>query len=104
VELGGSASEIRFLRADCNDDGEVDISDAVCILEWLFLGQAEPGCVAATNTNGDEAVDISDPVSLLGFLFLGGPPPVDPSPDCGTSDLERDWELGCETPQRNCPQ
>ena len=84
-----------FLRGDCNDDGGVDISDAVCTLEWLFLGRAEPGCVAATNTNGDDAVDISDPVSLLGFLFLGGPPPVEPSPDCGTSDLEADAELGC---------
>ena len=39
----------RFLRGDCNDNGTVDISDAVCTLEWLFLGRAAPGCVAATN-------------------------------------------------------
>jgi hypothetical protein len=93
----------QFRRGYCNDDGTVDISDAVCVLEWLFLGREEPGCVAATNVNGDEAVDISDAVSLLGFLFLGGPTPVAPYPDCGTSDLETDRELGCERSQRNCP-
>ena len=27
-----------FLRGDCNDDGTVDSTDAVCILEWLFHG------------------------------------------------------------------
>ena len=94
----------RFRRADGNQDGDVNISDAVCILNWLFLGGSEPGCVAATNTNGDEAVDISDPVYLLGFLFFGGPPPVEPFPDCGTSDLETDRELGCVTPPKVCQQ
>ena len=100
VEISALLST-SFRRGDCNDDGEVDISDAVCTLEWLFLGREEPGCVAATNTNGDEAVDISDPVSLLGFLFLGGPAPVGPFPACGPSDLEADVALGCE--ETSCP-
>ncbi len=39
--------------------------------------------------------------SIFNFLFLGGPAPVVPFPDCGTSDLEADEELGCETPP-NC--
>ena len=101
IQLMGIEPAREFLRADCNDDGGVDISDAVCTLEWLFLGRAEPGCVAATNTNGDEAVDVSDPVSLLGFLFLGGPAPVDPFPDCGPGALTADEQLGCANPP-NC--
>ena len=84
-----------FLRGDCNADGNVDISDAVCILNWLFLGEAEPGCVAATNVDGAGAVNITDPIYLLTRLFLGGPPPVEPFPDCGTSDLKADAALGC---------
>ena len=84
-----------FLRGDCNDDGNVDISDAVCTLNWLFLGDAEPGCVAATNTDGAGVVNITDPIYLLTHLFLGGPPPVDPFPACGTSDLAADAALGC---------
>ena len=96
--------EKLFVRGDSNHDGAVDISDAVYTLEWLFLGRETPGCVAATNTNGDEAVDISDPVSLLGFLFLGRPAPVDPFPDCGTSDLEADRRLGCAPLPKSCQQ
>ncbi len=99
-----SSPAARFLRGDCNHDGGVDISDAVCMVNWLFLGEAGSGCVAATNVDGVGAVNITDPIYLLTHLFLGGPPPVDPFPDCGTSDLETDRELGCETPQRNCVQ
>ena len=70
----------RFLRADCNADREVNLTDAVCTLDWLFAGGAKPGCVAALNTNGDDVVDVADPVSLLSFLFAGGsstPPQAD---------------------------
>lgn len=92
-----------FRRGDCNDDGEVNISDAVCVLNWLFLGSRDPGCIAALNTNGDEDVDIADPVYSLWFSFLGGPPPVPPYPECGPGTLPADEET-CETPQSNCPQ
>ncbi len=36
-------SELKpfFVRGDCNDDGTVDLSDAVCTLNWLFLGASE---------------------------------------------------------------
>lgn len=86
----------RFRRGDGNDDGMVDMSDAICTLSWLFLGGPAPGCLAAADTNADDVVDISDAGYLLGFLFLGGPAPVTPFPDCGTSNLEADTELGCE--------
>ena len=82
-----------FLRGDCNDDGEVNVADAQCALNWLFAGAPEPGCVAALNTNGDTRVDIADPVSLLNFLFSGGSTPAAPFPDCGP--LPVDEQLGC---------
>ncbi len=86
---------VRFLRGDCNDDGNVDLADAVCGLNWLFAGAATPGCVAALNTNGDATVDITDPVSLLNFLFAGGPSVVAPFPECGPGSSAADKELGC---------
>jgi hypothetical protein len=91
-----------FRRGDCNDDGDVDISDASCILGWLFLGGEEPGCIAVVNTNGDSAPDVSDAVYLLSFLFSGGPPPVAPFFDCGPGLLAADEALGCETPPESC--
>ena len=91
-----------FLRGDCNDDGILDISDAVCVLDWLFLGAESPNCVAGTNANGDEAVDLSDPVRLLNFLFAGGSPPEAPFPACGPGSLAVDIELGCENTPKSC--
>ncbi|MBI4583301.1 MAG: PKD domain-containing protein [Planctomycetes bacterium] len=74
----------RQIPGDCNQDKNVDITDAVCILGTLFLGQpARFPCGDGTPAHAanrslfdwqpDDAVDISDAVSLLRFLFLGGP-------------------------------
>ena len=82
-----------FLRGDCNDDGAVDISDAVCTLDWLFGGPAAVGCAAALNADGDAGVNITDAVSLLNFLFVGGAAPVAPYPVCGPGVLPA--EVSC---------
>jgi len=95
--------EVSFLRGDCNDDGNVDIADATCALNWLFAGGPAPGCSAALNTNGDAKVDITDATYLLNHLFSGGPAPVAPFPDCGPGMLPTDADT-CETPPGNCRQ
>ena len=74
------------LPGDCNADGRRDISDAVCLLGFLFLGDPQSlpcgsglrdddANLQLLDHNGDQKIDLSDPVALLGFLFLGGPPP-----------------------------
>ena len=78
-----------FRRGDSNLDDQVDLSDAVYTLGFLFLGSGELGCPDAADANDDGTLDISDPVLTLGRLFLGGgelPPPggergKDPTPD-----------------------
>ncbi len=87
----------RFIRGDCN----VGIADAVCILNWLFAGEAAPGCVAATNTNGDDAANLTDATYLLNHLFRGGPAPAGPFPKCGPG-TEADTALGCQTLRQSC--
>jgi hypothetical protein len=75
------------LPGDCNQDGELDISDAVCLLGFLFLGTIDRlpcgdgratdlANIALLDANGDHGLDLSDAVSVLSFLFLGGPPPA----------------------------
>ncbi len=59
---------------DLNDDGDVDLSDPVTHLSFLFLGRPPPACIAATDFNGDGVGDVSDPIAALAFLFLGGSP------------------------------
>ncbi len=92
VEWSCVGGGVRFVRGDCNDDGTIDISDARCILSWLFGGRPLT-CLAAADPNGDAVIDISDAIGLLTFLFIDGPPPREPSPRCGPRALE---DLECE--------
>lgn len=87
---------VSFLRGDCNDDGKVNISDAVFTLGSLFLGEGDPGCEDACDSNDDGAVDISDAIATLGVLFLGnGIIPLPGMTECGGDPT--DDELICET-------
>lgn len=84
----------RFLRADSNGDGEVDISDGRHILNYLFLGGRTPGCFEASNANGSSALNIADAIYVFSFLFGGGAPPPFPFPFCAFAPAP----LGCREP------
>jgi polyhydroxybutyrate depolymerase len=76
---------VMFLRGDFNDDGEMNIADAIAILGWLFLNEPpELACRKSADVNDSGEIDISDAISLLGFEFLGGQAPPEPYPSCGT--------------------
>ena len=75
------------IPGDCTQDGNLDISDPICLLGHLFLGSPEvlpcdggttvdPGNLLLLDSNGDADIDLSDPVYLLGYLFLGSGPPA----------------------------
>jgi hypothetical protein len=84
-----------FRRGDANVDGTSDISDAVSILSYLFLGTEAVTCKKSADTNDDGALDTTDGVYLLEFLFRGGMAPPQPLEDCGM-DPTKD-ELTCES-------
>ena len=62
---------------DCKVNYRVDLSDALCILNWLFKNQAPPDPFCAANVNGDDIVDFADALYILNYLFHGGPAPLD---------------------------
>jgi len=72
-----------LVRGNCNSDSAVDISDAIYLLGFLFLGESEPLCVNACDSNDDNRRDVSDAVYTLSFLFAGGPTIPPPYPGCG---------------------
>ncbi len=74
---------LPFIRGDSNSDGHVDLSDAIYILHWTFLGEQGPECWDRADANDDGLVDISDPVAILLYLFKGENPPAAPYPDAG---------------------
>ncbi len=80
------------MRGDANADSivsamrphlEINISDPIFIVEYLFVGGREPPCMKAADANDDGTVDISDAIYLLSFLFLGGPRVKEPFSRCG---------------------
>jgi hypothetical protein len=81
-------SEIRqipcrsFLRGDVDQNGPIQITDALVVFDFLFSGAGEPRCLAAADSNGDGFVDVSDGIYLLEFLFSGGSAPPSPYPEC----------------------
>jgi hypothetical protein len=80
------------LPGDCNQDGALDISDVMCLLHFLFLGDppvlpcgdgsdGDPANLALLDANGDNGggtgtVDLSDAIYILVYEILGGPPHV----------------------------
>ena len=88
--------DIEFVRGDTNVDGDVQLADAVALLNHLFVpGSAPLVCQEAGDINDDDVLNIPDPITLLNFLFVpGSPEPSAPFPTCG---LDPDGaSLGCQ--------
>jgi hypothetical protein len=84
-----------FHRGDADADGDLNITDGIFVLGYLFLGGPAPPCLDAADSNDDEALDIADGIHILYFLFLGGPAPPPPGPpgsDCGPDGDDGDGE------------
>jgi hypothetical protein len=94
-----------FRRGDADASGSIDLTDAITILSFLFLGGQVPQCVDAGDFDDNGDVDISDAIANLNFQYLGGEAPPDPGPaNCGPDkNQEPDQgkpELGCSV---SCP-
>ena len=69
------------------------------ILNFLFLGGADPRCIASADANADGSVNLPDGQYILNFLFLGGADPKTPGfPVCEVSALQSDIDQTCLNP------
>ena len=82
-----------------NNDGILDLGDAVTSLDIIFFG-LPAACKDASDWNDDGRVDISDPIATLGYIFGGTAAPAAPFPLCGTDPIFD--SLDC-TGASNCP-
>lgn len=108
TDAAGNASTCSFdvdvfcggfvLPGDCDANGTLDLTDAICILSILFSDTSrlppcgdwsirDPANVGLLSWNGTSDVDLASAVALLNFKFLGGLPHVlgrecAPIPDC----------------------
>ncbi|MGQ9590554.1 MAG: IPT/TIG domain-containing protein [Planctomycetota bacterium] len=76
--------ERRFIRGDADADREVNITDPIFTLGYLFTGGKAPPCPDSADSDDNGQLEITDPILTLGFLFLGSRPPAPPGPTtCG---------------------
>jgi hypothetical protein len=93
--------ETPFHRGDPNSSGTTDISDAISIFGFLFLGTPPTlSCKESADANSDGGIDLSDGIYLLSWLFTGGPEPAAPGPTGAPCGLDPDpagspGDLGC---------
>jgi parallel beta-helix repeat protein len=99
-EYGNCPPAVPFTRGNANADDNTDLSDAVFVLTYLFLGGTAPSCEDGADADDNGALEITDAVYLLNYLFLGGLPPEPPFPTCGPDPTPD--ELGCEA-RGPCP-
>lgn len=59
----------QFVRGDANDDGRVDIADAVHIIDYLFRHGVLRGRYDSADVNDDGVCDLSDVITCLMYLF-----------------------------------
>ncbi|MBI4587036.1 MAG: DUF1800 family protein [Planctomycetes bacterium] len=91
-----------FIRGDSDASGVVDVTDAVHLLTYKFLGGAAPTCMDAADSNDTGEVDVSDAVYTLIFLFIGGLQMPAPGLACGADPTDND-NLSCLS-FAPCPQ
>ena len=80
VPTPASAGGSPFIRGDANADGDVNIADAIGLLNSLFVPNTPPlPCDDAADANDDGAKNIADAISILGFLFSAAGPLPEPT-------------------------
>ena len=79
-------SDISTVCGDANYDGDLNIADAIWIINYVFSLGDPPTLMSAGDPNCDSKVNVSDAVYLINYVFTGGEAPCDPNgdgiPDC----------------------
>jgi hypothetical protein len=83
-----------FVRGDADDNGRLNMTDAILVFGYLFLGGRTPTCLDAADADDDGRATVNDGILSLHYLFLGSRSPSQPFPACG-EDPSAD-ELSCE--------
>ncbi len=79
-------TERDYICGDANGDEDVNVSDAVYIINYIFAGGNPPDPMEAGDVNCDAVVNVSDAVWIINYVFAGGKIPCDTDgddiPDC----------------------
>jgi hypothetical protein len=75
-----TSTGVPVLCGDVNNDGVVNVGDAIYILNYLFKSGPTPiPSLCVGDVNNDDAVNVGDAIYILNWLFKSGPAP---DPNC----------------------
>jgi len=66
---------LPFAPGDANGDKNVNVADAVFMINYVFKGGAAPDPLEAGDANCDGFPNVADAVYLINYVFKGGPAP-----------------------------
>ncbi len=66
---------------DVNADREITISDAVYMINYIFMGGDEPDPIETGEVNCDGRISLVDAVYIINYIFADGYEPCDPDGD-----------------------
>ncbi len=84
------AEPTPFRRGDVDASGQLDLSDALAALNYIFGRAVAPSCVKSADANDDGKLNVTDGVTILLHLFAGRGDLAAPFTGCGadtTPDL-----------------
>jgi hypothetical protein len=74
----GIGDACDYICGDANFDEQVNVGDAVFLINYVFKGGPAPYPLVAGDTNGEGQVNVGDAVYLINYVFKGGPEPSCP--------------------------
>lgn len=76
VELNPGSITLRVLNCDQDGNGEWDISDLVCLIDYMFNSYNTETCpLLSCEVDLNQGLDISDLVGFIDYFFNDGDPP-----------------------------
>ncbi len=64
------------IPGDADRSGQVDVADAIYLINYIFIGGPTPNPLNVGDTNGDCRLNIADVVYLVSYIFRSGASPV----------------------------
>lgn len=65
-----------YVCGDATGDGQINVADAVYIINYVFRGGPAPMPLAAADATGDGQINVADAVYIINYVFRGGAAPV----------------------------
>ncbi|HEQ98012.1 MAG TPA: hypothetical protein ENO22_01580 [candidate division Zixibacteria bacterium] len=81
MPLESARADCQGICGDTNADGSVNLSDAIWLINYIFVGGPPPQPVLACgDANTDGVAAMQDVVWIINFVFVSGAQPGDCSP------------------------